>query len=275
MEISCSMIRNQILKDVKEEIERLNITPSLVIVTCSNDEASKIYVRNKIKTANEVGIKVKHYNLDPARTTQEGLQELVHNLNYHYNSVMVQLPLDKKFDESKVLNCIDPSRDCDGLTEKQRVMLEDNHSDALVPPTAMAAFEIMNEVYRTDDFSGREVLIINRSKLVGIPLDKLLRNHNATVTVAHSKTRTDINDLLRDNEYDVVVTATGSHIIEEERMCNTLIIDCGIAGKENGKIIRDVIRSGEKSNVYAGAVGVITVACLMRNVLECCKQQNR
>lgn len=275
MEISCSMIRNRILNEVKEEIERLNITPSLVIVTCSNDESSKIYVRNKIKTANEVGIKVKHYKLDPARTTQEGLQELVHNLNYHYNSVMVQLPLDKKFNESKVLKCINPSRDCDGLTEKQRVMLEDNHSDALVPPTAMAAFEIMNEVYRTNDFSGKDVLIVNRSKLVGIPLDKLLRNHNATVTVAHSKTRVDINDLLRDNEYDVVVTATGSHIIEEETMCNTLIIDCGIAGKEDGKIIRDVIRSGEKSNVYAGAVGVITVACLMRNVLECCKQQNR
>lgn len=275
MEISCSMIRNQILKEVKEEIERLSITPSLVIVTCSADEASKIYVRNKIKTANEVGIKVKHYKLDPERTTQEGLQELVHNLNYHYNSVMVQLPLDKKFDESKVLNCINSSRDCDGLTRTQRVMLEDNDSDALVPPTAMAAFEIMNEVYRTDDFSGKDVLIISRSQLIGIPLEKLLRNHNATVTIAHSKTRTDINDLLRDSNYQIIVTGIGKHIIDEENIRNTLIVDCGISGKDNGKIIRDVIRSGEKSNVYAGAVGVITVACLMRNVLECCKQQNR
>lgn len=272
MEINCREIRNEILADVKNEIESLNENPTLAIVTCGTDEASKIYVRNKIKTCEEVGINVKHFDLSPDDYTQDELQDLVYNLNYHYNGVMVQLPLDKKYDEKAILNCVDYRHDVDGLTMQQRLLLEDNDSAVLIPATAGAVFEIIKRKYG-NDLSFKKVLVINRSHLIGIPLSKLLRNHNATVTIAHSKTNSDINDYLMLNMFDVVVTGIGKHIIDESTINQSLIIDCGIARNSEGKIERDVIRDTDSDNDYAGAVGLITVAMLMKNTLKAYKNQ--
>ena len=272
MEINCREIRNEILADVKNEIESLNENPTLAIVTCGTDEASKIYVRNKIKTCEEVGINVKHFDLSPDDYTQDELQDLVYNLNYHYNGVMVQLPLDKKYDEKAILNCVDYRHDVDGLTMQQRLLLEDNDSAALIPATAGAVFEIIKRKYG-NDLSFKKVLVINRSHLIGIPLSKLLRNHNATVTIAHSKTDLDINDYLMFNMFDIVVTGIGKHIIDESTINQSLIIDCGITRNSEGKIERDVIRDTDSDNDYAGAVGLITVAMLMKNTLKAYKNQ--
>ena len=272
MEINCREIRNEILAEVKSEIESLNENPTLAIVTCGTDEASKIYVRNKIKTCEEVGINVKHFDLSPDDYTQDELQDLVYNLNYHYNGVMVQLPLDKKYDEKAILNCVDYRHDVDGLTMQQRLLLEDNDSAALIPATAGAVFEIIKRKYG-NDLSFKKVLVINRSHLIGIPLSKLLRNHNATVTIAHSKTDLDINDYLMLNMFDVVVTGIGKHIIDESTINQSLIIDCGITRNSEGKIERDVIRDTDSDNDYAGAVGLITVAMLMKNTLKAYKNQ--
>ena len=272
MEINCREIRNEILADVKNEIESLNENPTLAIVTCGTDEASKIYVRNKIKTCEEVGINVKHFDLSPDNYTQDELQDLVYNLNHHYNGVMVQLPLDKKYDEKAILNCVDYRHDVDGLTMQQRLLLEDNDSAALIPATAGAVFEIIKRKYG-NDLSFKKVLVINRSHLIGIPLSKLLRNHNATVTIAHSKTNSDINDYLMLNMFDVVVTGIGKHIIDESTINQSLIVDCGITRNSEGKIDRDVIRDTDSNNDYAGAVGLITVAMLMKNTLKAYKNQ--
>ena len=272
MEINCREIRNEILADVKNEIETLNEKPTLAIVTCGTDEASKIYVRNKIKTCEEVGINVKHFDVSPDNYTQDELQDLVYNLNYHYNGVMVQLPLDKKYDEKAILNCVDYRHDVDGLTMQQRLLLEDNDSAALIPATAGAVFEIIKRKYG-NDLSFKKVLVINRSHLIGIPLSKLLRNHNATVTIAHSKTDLDINDYLMLNMFDVVVTGIGKHIIDESTINQSLIVDCGITRNSEGKIERDVIRDTDSDNDYAGAVGLITVAMLMKNTLKAYKNQ--
>ena len=272
MEINCREIRNEILSEVKSEIESLNENPTLAIVTCGTDEASKIYVRNKIKTCEEVGINVKHFDLSPDNYTQDELQDLVYNLNHHYNGVMVQLPLDKKYDEKAILNCVDYRHDVDGLTMQQRLLLEDNDSAALIPATAGAVFEIIKRKYG-NDLSFKKVLVINRSHLIGIPLSKLLRNHNATVTIAHSKTDLDINDYLMLNMFDVVVTGIGKHIIDESTINQSLIVDCGITRNSEGKIERDVIRDTDSDNDYAGAVGLITVAMLMKNTLKAYKNQ--
>ena len=272
MEINCREIRNEILSEVKSEIESLNENPTLAIVTCGTDEASKIYVRNKIKTCEEVGINVKHFDLSPDHYTQDELQDLVYNLNHHYNGVMVQLPLDKKYDEKAILNCVDYRHDVDGLTMQQRLLLEDNDSAALIPATAGAVFEIIKRKYG-NDLSFKKVLVINRSHLIGIPLSKLLRNHNATVTIAHSKTNSDINDYLMLNMFDVVVTGIGKHIIDESTINQSLIVDCGITRNSEGKIERDVIRDTDSDNDYAGAVGLITVAMLMKNTLKAYKNQ--
>ena len=272
MEINCREIRNEILAEVKSEIESLNENPTLAIVSCGTDEASKIYVRNKIKTCEEVGINVKHFDVSPDDYTQDELQDLVYNLNYHYNGVMVQLPLDKKYDEKAILNCVDYRHDVDGLTMQQRLLLEDNDSAALIPATAGAVFEIIKRKYG-NDLSFKKVLVINRSHLIGIPLSKLLRNHNATVTIAHSKTNSDINDYLMLNMFDVVVTGIGKHIIDESTINQSLIVDCGITRNSEGKIERDVIRDTNSDNDYAGAVGLITVAMLMKNTLKAYKNQ--
>ena len=272
MEINCREIRNEILAEVKSEIESLNENPTLAIVTCGTDEASKIYVRNKIKTCEEVGINVKHFDLSPDHYTQDELQDLVYNLNHHYNGVMVQLPLDKKYDEKAILNCVDYRHDVDGLTMQQRLLLEDNDSAALIPATAGAVFEIIKRKYG-NDLSFKKVLVINRSHLIGIPLSKLLRNHNATVTIAHSKTNSDINDYLMLNMFDIVVTGIGKHIIDESTINQSLIVDCGITRNSEGKIERDVIRDTDSNNDYAGAVGLITVAMLMKNTLKAYKNQ--
>ena len=272
MEINCREIRNEILAEIKNEIESLNENPTLAIVTCGTDEASKIYVRNKIKTCEEVGINVKHFDVSPDDYTQDELQDLVYNLNYHYNGVMVQLPLDKKYDEKAILNCVDYRHDVDGLTMQQRLLLEDNDSAALIPATAGAVFEIIKRKYG-NDLSFKKVLVINRSHLIGIPLSKLLRNHNATVTIAHSKTNSDINDYLMLNMFDVVVTGIGKHIIDESTINQSLIVDCGITRNSEGKIERDVIRDTDSDNDYAGAVGLITVAMLMKNTLKAYKNQ--
>ena len=272
MEINCREIRNEILSEVKSKIESLNENPTLAIVTCGTDEASKIYVRNKIKTCEEVGINVNHFDLSPDNYTQDELQDLVYNLNYHYNGVMVQLPLDKKYDEKAILNCVDYRHDVDGLTMQQRLLLEDNDSAALIPATAGAVFEIIKRKYG-NDLSFKKVLVINRSHLIGIPLSKLLRNHNATVTIAHSKTNSDINDYLMLNMFDVVVTGIGKHIIDESTINQSLIVDCGITRNSEGKIERDVIRDTDSDNDYAGAVGLITVAMLMNNTLKAYKNQ--
>ena len=272
MEINCREIRNEILSEVKSKIESLNENPTLAIVTCGTDEASKIYVRNKIKTCEEVGINVKHFDVSPDDYTQDELQDLVYNLNYHYNGVMVQLPLDKKYDEKAILNCVDYRHDVDGLTMQQRLLLEDNDSAALIPATAGAVFEIIKRKYG-NDLSFKKVLVINRSHLIGIPLSKLLRNHNATVTIAHSKTDLDINDYLMLNMFDVVVTGIGKHIIDESTINQSLIVDCGITRNSEGKIERDVIRDTDSNNDYAGAVGLITVAMLMKNTLKAYKNQ--
>lgn len=272
MEINCREIRNEILADVKNEIESLNENPTLAIVTCGTDEASKIYVKNKIKTCEEVGINVKHFDLSPDNYNQDELQDLVYNLNHHYNGVMVQLPLDKKYDEKAILNCVDYRHDVDGLTIQQRLLLEDNDSAALIPATAGAVFKIIKRKYG-NDLSFKKVLVINRSHLIGIPLSKLLRNHNATVTIAHSKTDLDINDYLMLNMFDVVVTGIGKHIIDESTINQSLIVDCGITRNSEGKIERDVIRDTDSNNDYAGAVGLITVAMLMKNTLKAYKNQ--
>lgn len=272
MEINCREIRNEILAEVKSEIESLNENPTLAIVTCGTDEASKIYVRNKIKTCEEVGINVKHFDVSPDHYNQDELQDLVYNLNHHYNGVMVQLPLDKKYDEKAILNCVDYRHDVDGLTIQQRLLLEDNDSAALIPATAGAVFKIIKCKYG-NDLSFKKVLVINRSHLIGIPLSKLLRNHNATVTIAHSKTDLDINDYLMLNMFDVVVTGIGKHIIDESTINQSLIVDCGITRNSEGKIERDVIRDTNSDNDYAGAVGLITVAMLMKNTLKAYKNQ--
>ena len=275
MEDKCKLIREKILDDVKKEIEELGATPTLVVINCSDDEASKIYIRNKLNSCNSVGIKTEFIKLEPQETDLNKLISVILDCNTKYNGVMLQLPLDEKFKgkENMLLNLVDSKCDIDGLTDVNKLKLI-NNEDCLVPCTALAVFKIMEHELGTTDFSGKRVCIINRSELIGKPLMNLLLNHNATPTICHSKTSKNINNYLFNYGFDFVITGVGKHIINEDYLAFTTIIDCGISRDENGKLLRDVIRKYHEDNTYYGAVGVVTCACVAYNTLKAYKIQN-
>lgn len=276
MIIDCNVIRESILFEVKEEVDKLGFAPTLAIITCSHDEPSQIYVRNKIKTAEQVGIKAVHYNLEPSNfENTEQLAEFVTNMNEKANAIIVQLPLDPKFDEKVVTECVMTNRDVDGLTKLNVAKLVDGDKDAIVPATAQAAYEIISTVYG-GDLSHMDVTVVNRSKLIGKPLQSLLTNHNATVTMCHSKTN---SVMIKTFNADIVVVGIGKPNYFDKHyfsMTKTqLVIDCGIS-RVDGKLYRDVDPEVDRKNILlANKVGVITTACLMQNVVKCTKLQNK
>ena len=272
----CKLVREKILNDVKKEIKELGIEPKLAIIKCNDDYASSVYVRNKVKTCESVGIKVTVYNLSPINSTLDDIIETINIGNRGFNATILQLPLADKFKdkEYELLNLIDSTHDIDGLIDKNILKLLQKDNTALTPCTAEAIYEIMKYEFNTDDFSGKEVCIINRSNLIGVPLSTLLRNHNATVTVAHSKTCDNINDYLEMNKFDVIVTGIGKHIIDEFYIMDTLIIDAGISRDDNNKLLRDVVRYEDNWNTYYGKVGICTTAIVASNTLKAYKLQN-
>ena len=276
MEDKCKFIREKILNDVKKEIEELGATPTLAVINCSDDEASKIYIRNKLNSCKSVGIKTEFIKLEPQETDLNKLINVILDCNTKYNGVMLQLPLDEKFKgkENMLLNLIDSNCDIDGLGDKQKLKLINNEKDTLISATALAVFKIMEHELGTTDFSGKKVCIISRSNLIGRPLMNLLLNHNATPTICHSKTNKNINNYLFNYGFDFVITGIGKHIIDEDYLAFTTIIDCGISRDENGKLLRDVIRKYHEDNTYYGAVGIVTTACVAYNTLKAYKLQN-
>ena len=275
MEDKCKFVREKILNDVKNDIETLGIEPTLAIIKVNNDYASSVYVRNKVKTCESVGIKVEVIDLNPDEMTSLDIASVILNCNITHNATILQLPLADKFkqDEHRLLNLIKPTHDIDGLTDANKLKLM-NKEDCLVPCTALAVFKIMEHELGKTDFSGKKVCIINRSDLIGKPLMNLLLNHNATPTICHSKTSKDINNYLFNCGFDFIITGIGKHIINENFLAFTTIIDCGISRDENGKLLRDVIRKYHEDNTYYGAVGTVTTACVAYNTLKAYKLQN-
>ena len=277
MEDKCKLIREKILNDVKKEIEELGATPTLAIIKVNNDYASSVYVRNKVKICESVGIKAEVIEINPEEVTSLDISSVILDCNITHNATILQLPLAYKFksDEHRLLNLIKPTHDIDGLTDVNKLKLI-NKEDCLVPCTALAVFKIMEHEFDTTNFSGKKVCIVNRSNLIGLPLSQLLLNHNASPMICHSKTEEDINDLFLFEEkiFDVVVTGIGKHIIEEFYIENSLIIDCGISRDENNKLLRDVIRYEYNDNIYYGKVGTVTTACVAYNTLKAYKLQN-
>ena len=274
----CKEVREEILEEVTRGVKSLKEAPKLAIIKCNNDFGSEIYVRNKVKTCENAGIKVDVIELNPDEVTSLDISSVILDCNITHNATILQLPLADKFksDEHRLLNLIKQTHDIDGLTDVNKLKLM-NNEDCLVPCTALAVFKIMEHELGTTDFSGKKVCIVNRSDLIGKPLMNLLLNHNATPTICHSKTAKNINDYLYNNEHDIVITGIGNHFIKEQTMWKTLIIDCGLTRGYNNKLLRDVIRfecGFENKNTYYGAVGTVTTACVAYNTLKAYKMQN-
>ena len=278
MEDKCKLVREKILDDVKKEIEELGVTPTLAVINCSDDEASKIYIRNKLYTCDSVGIKTEFVKLEPQETDLNKLISVILDCNTKYNGVMLQLPLDKKFKgkENMLLNLVDSKCDIDGLGDKQKLKLINNNKDALIPCT-VKGIELFLK-YNNIDICGKNVVIIGRSEIVGKPMARLMLNNNATVTICHSKTK---NVKLISKNADILIVAIGrSKMINHEYVKNgAIVIDVGINRDENNKVCGDCDYDDLKNitsliTPVPKGVGILTTSIVAYNTLLAYKLQN-
>lgn len=263
---------------VKQEISNLpkndNI-PTLAVVLVGDDPASAIYVRNKKKTCEYVGIKSVSVTLDKD-ITQEKLEQTLNDLNNDksINGILLQLPLPKGLDERKALNCIAPEKDVDGLSSVNLGKLITKEV-GITPCTPTGVMEFFKEY--NIDLIGKNVVIINRSILVGKPLALMMLNANATVTICHSKTQ-NISEYTK--KADVIVTAVGKAKFLTEDMVKdgAVVIDISIVRTEAGLCgDSDYENIKDKASYITpvpGGVGPMTIAMLMENTLKAYKLQN-
>ncbi len=263
------IVKKQILEELKQEVEKLERKPGLVVIQVGEDPASKVYVGQKEKMAAAIGINFEHLKLKE-NVTQEKIEREIKKRNKDDNvdGILVQMPLPKHLDAKKIQNLIDSSKDVDGLSDTNAGKLI-HHVDCLEPCTPKGIMEILD--YYKIPVEGKNVVIVGRSDLVGKPLAAMMLNKNATVTVAHSKTN-DLKSITKNA--DILVAAVGKKGIITEDMVkeNAVIIDVGI-NRVDDKLYGDVDFEGVKDKVsyitpVPGGVGQMTVASLGQNVIK-------
>lgn len=263
------------LKDEVTELKNADIKPKLAVIMVGDDKASKVYVRNKSKACEEVGIKYEEYIL-PASTKMEELLELIEKLNNDVtiHGILVQSPLPEGLDANVAFRTISPKKDVDGFNPINVGKLSLNQ-DCFVSCTPFGIIKIL-EAYNIP-IEGAHAVIIGRSNIVGKPLAKCLLNKNATVTVCHSKTK-NLKEITK--QADILIAAIGKPKFVTEDMVKegAAVIDVGINRMDDGKLLGDTDFENIKEKVsyitpVPGGVGPMTIAMLMHNVVKAAKQQ--
>ena len=268
-------LRDKILKDLKSEIATFSKKPKLVVILVGENSASQIYVKNKQKTAEELGIisEVLHFS---ENSTEKELLERIYKLNNDKNvtAILVQLPLPKHISKEKIIDAIDPQKDVDGFTPTNFGKLFSGQKPTVYPCTPKGILLLLDEY--NIDVEGKHAVIVGRSNIVGKPLAQMLLNKNATVTICHSKTK-NLSTITK--TADILISAVGKNIIEGENINKNCIavIDVGIFKDESGKTRGDVnFESVSQITSYItpvpGGVGPMTIASLMLNTVELYKQ---
>lgn len=264
------------LKIECEELKNKQINPKLAVIMVGDDPASKVYVRNKSKACEDVGIEYKEYLLS-STTTQKELIELIEKLNQDktINGILLQSPIPANLDINEAFRTILPQKDVDGFNPVNvgKLVLNQDTFVSCTPYGIMKMFEEYNI-----DLTGKNVVILGRSNIVGKPLMHCCLNKNATVTVCHSKTQ---NLVQKAKEADILISAIGKAQFVTADMVkeNAVVIDVGINRLENGKITGDVDFENVKEKAsyitpVPGGVGPMTIAMLMNNVIKATKRQN-
>lgn len=268
-------VREEIAADVAVFKEKYNCAPGLAVIIVGNDPASQVYVRNKRKACDEVGFYSESYEL-PAETTQEELEALVDKLNNDdaIHGILVQLPLPKHLDETRVLLKIDPNKDVDAFHPYNvgKIMIGDYSFLPCTPAGVMALIERSGI-----DVCGKKCVVIGRSNIVGKPMAMLLLHSHGTVTICHSRTK-DLAAICK--EADILVAAigkadfVGADMIKE----GAVVIDVGMNRKADGKLTGDVnFAEAEPLASYItpvpGGVGPMTITMLMQNTLTAAKNK--
>ena len=267
----------KVREDLKLEVDNLKkegIKPKLAVIMVGNDPASKVYVRNKNKACEEIGIEYEEFLLDE-KTTMEELLNVIDNLNKNQNidGILLQSPIPKHLDINKAFRAILPEKDVDGFHPINAGKLSIGEK-CFVPCTPHGVVKIIEE-YNIET-EGKNVVIVGRSNIVGKPLIQCMLQKNATVTVCHSKTR-NLEEFTR--KADILIVAIGKQKFITENMVKegVVVIDIGINRNEEGKLVGDVdFDNVSKKASYItpvpGGVGPMTVAMLMENVVEAAKQ---
>ena len=262
-------IKNE-LKEKVAKYKEQGIEITLAVVKVGNDPASAVYVRNKEKACEYVGINSKTLAL-PEETTEEELLNVVKKLNEdkNVNGILVQLPLPKHIDESKVLLTIDSTKDVDGFhpVNVGKMVIGE---DTFLPCTPAGIIEMIK---RTDiDIEGKECVVSGRSNIVGKPMAMLMLKENATVTIAHSRTK-DLKEVTK--RADIIVAAIGKakFVTADYVKEGAVVIDVGMDRDENGKLCGDVDFESVSKVASAitpvpGGVGPMTVTMLLVNCLR-------
>lgn len=269
-------IAENILNNIKKEVENFDVKPTLAVIIVGNDPASKVYVKNKIKKSEFLGFNSILKEL-PEDIQKEELLDVIKNLNNdkNVNGILLQLPLPKGLDEKDFLDEISPIKDVDGFTTYNSGKLfkgEKPYSIACTPKGIIKLLETKNI-----NLEGKVAVVVGRSNIVGKPVANLLLQKNATVIQAHSKTK-NLPEILK--LADIIISATGKEEFIKGNMVKkgAIIIDVGITRNKNGKLTGDVDFESVYNKVsyitpVPGGVGPMTIATLMENTLELYKLQ--
>ena len=260
----------EMLQEVEQMERQYGRRPGLAVILVGNDLASQVYVRNKEVAAKKVGLVSKPVRL-PEETTQDELLEVIARLNADptVDGILVQLPVPKHIDKDAVIAAVAPEKDVDGFFGmKSGFTLKQGY---VAPCTPRACIHLIKAIGET--IEGKHALVVGRGELVGKPVATLLLNENATVTIAHSRTR-NLGEIAR--MADIIIAAVGRpHIIKGDMVKpGAILLDVGITRDENGKLCGDIDYEDAKTvagwiTPVPGGVGPMTIAMLIRNTLDC------
>ena len=265
-------LREEIKNEILEIKKKTNKNPNLTVILIGDFTPSQIYVRNKEKNSTEVGI-TSNVIKYPKEVKEKEVLDKINELNNDKNisGILVQLPLPEQISKEKIINAIDPKKDVDGFNPINVGNLASGYK-SIIPCTPLGCLLLIKKVEK--NLSGKHAVIIGRSNLNGKPMAQLLLKENCTVTVVHSKTNNLQEECLK---ADILVAAVGvPNLVKKDWVkSSAIVIDVGI-NKVGDKIVGDVNFEEIKDNIKAitpvpGGVGPMTIACLLKNTLECFK----
>lgn len=264
---------NEKKNELRERVNKLESKPYLVIIRVGDDKASEKYVNNKVNLCKEIGVRSDVIHLD-ANVSNEMVMDVIEtaNMSDEITGVLLQLPLPKHLDEHTLTEMIAPEKDVDGFTSKNLGML----MQGVRSPRACTPSGIINLLeYYGVDIEGKDVLIINRSNIVGKPLALMMLEKNATVTIAHSKTRK-LKEKIKNADIVILGVGIRNFVGAKHFSPNTIIVDVSINFDNNGKLCGDVCKDDyeellEKGCILTpvpGGVGQMTVLRLIEQTIE-------
>ena len=267
---AAATLREKLKKKVSELKSKYNSVPGLTVILIGEDSPSQIYVKNKEKSANEVGIKsevIRYPEKVEEKVVLDKIKEL--NDNNEVSGILVQLPLPKHIDKRKVIEAINPSKDVDGFHPMNVGNLSSGYESS-IPCTPLGCYLLIKNIEK--NLNGKHAVIIGRSNLNGKPMAQLLLKENCTVTITHSKTKDLKAECAR---ADIIIAAVGRPKLVKADWVkkDAIVIDVGINKTDSG-LVGDVDFDGVSKVAKAitpvpGGVGPMTIACLLSNTVEC------